>query len=180
MNTSFVTGNTGKFRELSELIPNLTQVKLELDEIQGLKPEAVLAHKLTQASHHQAGPILVDDTSLTFACLGGNLPGPLIKWFLQELTPAGLAELAIRSGEVQATARATLGYRDAQGEHHYFTGAVSGKVVPPIGESGFGWDSIFLPDGHTLTFAQMGQAKNQISHRFLAAQAFKDFLGAQT
>ncbi len=59
-----------------------------------------------------------------------------------------------------------------------FTGIVNGKIATkPIGDEGFGYDPIFVPDGYKLSFAEMSIAeKNQISHRALAVKKLTDFL----
>ncbi|MDH5380835.1 MAG: RdgB/HAM1 family non-canonical purine NTP pyrophosphatase [Cyclobacteriaceae bacterium] len=53
------------------------------------------------------------------------------------------------------------------GETHQFTGVVEGHIAhSPSGESGFGYDPIFIPKGHNITFAQMSMTKkNSMSHR---------------
>ena len=55
-----------------------------------------------------------------------------------------------------------------------FEGRVDGTLLDtPLGASGFGYDPIFVPDGHTMTFAQMTAAeKHAISHRRRALDAF--------
>ena len=49
----------------------------------------------------------------------------------------------------------------------------------PRGHSGFGYDPLFIPDGHTQTFAELPESlKNRISHRALALVQTKQFLAA--
>lgn len=59
-----------------------------------------------------------------------------------------------------------------------FTGSIDGKISDhPMGEGGFGYDSIFIPAGQTQTFAQLPrQYKNLRSHRALATQKLLKFL----
>lgn len=46
------------------------------------------------------------------------------------------------------------------------------------GSGGFGYDSIFIPDGHDRTFAEMSsEEKNAVSHRRLAVDELRKFLG---
>ena len=54
-----------------------------------------------------------------------------------------------------------------EGGSHLFEGRVKGRIVwPPRGEKGFGYDPIFVPDGHAITFGEMEPAaKHAISHR---------------
>lgn len=61
---------------------------------------------------------------------------------------------------------------------HYFEGRVYGNLTREIrGEKGFGYDPIFIPDHHEITFAEMKpEDKNAISHRKNAIELFLDFL----
>ena len=56
----------------------------------------------------------------------------------------------------------------------YFEGRVYGKIVKEIrGEKGFGYDPIFIPEHHHITFGEMpASEKNKISHRKKALDAF--------
>jgi inosine triphosphate pyrophosphatase len=158
----FITGNANKFREISAQIPGLEQLKLDLDEIQSLDPQTVIAHKLTQATAHpdtpHDGEFIVEDTSLCLDALGG-LPGTLVKWFQDAIGLAGIGELAAKYPDTSATARTVIGYRDRAGEDHYFTGEIRGRIVPPRNAGGFGWDDIFVPEGFDQTFSELGPAK---------------------
>lgn len=57
-----------------------------------------------------------------------------------------------------------------------FSGAVEGTIInAPRGAGGFGYDPLFVPDGHCETFAQLGaETKNTLSHR---ARALEGLLG---
>ncbi|MDI9310676.1 MAG: non-canonical purine NTP pyrophosphatase, partial [Limnohabitans sp.] len=59
-----------------------------------------------------------------------------------------------------------------------FTGIINGKIINEcIGENGFGYDPIFVPDGYSTTFAQMTiEEKSTISHRAKAVNQLIDFL----
>jgi len=65
-----------------------------------------------------------------------------------------------------------------QGETHFFSGEVSGEIITENrGDTGFGYDPIFVPDGFDQTFAQLGdEVKNTISHRYRATKKLFDFL----
>lgn len=56
------------------------------------------------------------------------------------------------------------------GEKYLFEGSIEGEItLEPKGNGGFGYDSIFKPNGYDITFAEMdAYTKNAISHRFLA------------
>jgi inosine triphosphate pyrophosphatase len=166
----FITGNDSKFQEISAIVPDLEQLKLDLDEIQSLDPKVVIEHKLTQAAAHHDGEFIVEDTTLSLSCLKG-LPGTFIKWFEETLGIDGIAALAMKHEDRSAVARVTIGYRDAAGEHHYFMGEIEGDIVPPRGSNKFGWNPIFQPKGESRTFGEMTfEEKNHISMRGIAAR----------
>jgi len=73
-----------------------------------------------------------------------------------------------------------LCFKDEDGEH-YFEGRVYGNITTEVfGEDGFGYDPIFVPDDHNLTFAEMmPEEKNKISHRSAALKKFLEFLNSK-
>ena len=66
------------------------------------------------------------------------------------------------------------------GKKHLFEGIVKGEIIKEKrGNSGFGYDPVFVPEGYTKTFAEMGnETKNKISHRALAVEKLCRFLKA--
>jgi XTP/dITP diphosphohydrolase len=61
---------------------------------------------------------------------------------------------------------------------HVFTGQVKGRIgFQERGDRGFGYDPVFYPEGHSVTFAQMSdEEKNSISHRAEALKKVESFL----
>lgn len=171
----FITGNKNKFQEARLIIPELEQLDVDLPEIQEVDPQVIIEAKLKEASSHQNGQLIVEDTGLYINCLDG-LPGPLIKWFHKTIGYPKLAELVMKYPNHQAEAKAVIGYFD-QTNIKFFEGKISGQIVLPRGETNFGWDIIFEPNGFDKTFAQMSiEEKNQISMRRQAFENLKDFL----
>jgi XTP/dITP diphosphohydrolase len=64
------------------------------------------------------------------------------------------------------------------GEEHLFEGVCNGEITKgKSGNKGFGYDPIFKPNGHNVTFADMSlDEKNKISHRGKAVKLLVDFL----
>ncbi|MDF1573654.1 MAG: RdgB/HAM1 family non-canonical purine NTP pyrophosphatase [Bacteroidales bacterium] len=66
------------------------------------------------------------------------------------------------------------------GKEYQFNGVVEGSISRKAsGTEGFGYDPVFIPEGHESTFAEMNLSmKNRISHRARAVQGLVDFLKA--
>lgn len=64
------------------------------------------------------------------------------------------------------------------GKEYLFNGKIEGSIIAEEkGTAGFGYDPVFMPDGYTQTFAELGNdIKNNISHRALAVKALCEFL----
>lgn len=154
----FVTSNKGKLAEVKALLPTVEGVSIDLPEIQSLDPRAVITAKLTAACSKGFDRVLVEDTSLEVAGLGG-LPGTLIKWFIEALGVPGVARTVLALGDARATARTLFGYSCPEGVF-FGEAALPGTIVSPRG-TGFGWDPIFQPTGSEHTFGEMPPAEKQ-------------------
>lgn len=172
----FITGNANKFAEVKSMLPKVEQLDIDLPEIQEIDAKEIIKAKLEAAYQHAEGEFIVEDTSLYLDGLGG-LPGPLIKWFLKTIGNDGLVKLSQSFGNDGAEAKTIIGYARNRDEIYFFEGIVKGKIVEARGKLGFGWDPIFLPDGHSKTFAEMeGEEKNLVSMRRIAVNKLADFL----
>ena len=180
--------NAGKVREIGELLAPLGVTALAAGALGLPEPEetedsfagnALL--KARAAAGASGRPALADDSGLTVRALGGDPGIHSARWAGPErdfalamaMVDRALGDAADRSAAfVCALALARPGGAEA-----VFEGRVAGRLVwPPRGDRGFGYDPIFMPDGHARTFGEMEPAaKHAISHR---ARAFADLLSA--
>jgi inosine triphosphate pyrophosphatase len=189
---AFVTGNRMKVREVEMILaengatngtdPDAGLVKLrvvsvDLPEIQEVNTEAIAKEKALLGAQLAGGPCLVEDTSLKFHALGG-MPGPYIKWFQDRLKSDGLYKILTAYEDKSATAVCTLAFCPApHADPVLFTGEVSGTIVAPKEGGGFGWDSIFVPDGENEPFSVLTtEQKNKLSHRGNAVRQWARWL----
>lgn len=169
---TLVTGNPNKLVELEAVFPpsvELTPQALDVVEIQG-EPRDIVVDKLKKAYELVEGPVIVEDVSAELDCQNG-LPGPYIKYYEKKLGKGALWQLAEHADDKSVTIRCSMGFFDGD-SIIIEEGVVSGTVVSPRGEHGFGFDFVFVPDGHTRTTAEMSaEEKNEMSWRGLAARA---------
>jgi XTP/dITP diphosphohydrolase len=172
---TFVTSSPHKHREAEQIlgIP-LVRVALDLAEPQGLDVVAVARAKAARAYERLRCPVLVEDTALELAALGG-FPGPLIRWLLEAAGVEAIARLldgfASRAAQARCAAIVRAGDREWLG-----LGSVRGEIASaPRGGSGFGWDVVFVPEwGAGRTYAELPvEEKNARSHRRLALDALR-------
>jgi len=175
---TLVTGNRNKLIEAERILGcRLSCEPLDLPEIQEMDLLAVLRAKGEEAWRRLRRPIVVEETGLSLAALGG-FPGPLVKWMLEAVGAVGIARTAHALDDPRATASCALIYRDAEttlvaeGETHGLL------VLEPRGEDGFGWDPVFVPAGRQETYAELGpEIKDQLGHRGLAWRRLRRALG---
>lgn len=174
----FVTGNPNKVREARQLLAiDIEQADLKgLIEVQTSDLSEVARHKLDQAYEILKCPVMVEDSGLMFSAWNG-LPGALVKWFEKSVGCDGMIRMLEPFGNREAIAVCHVAVHDGS-KVMIAKGEVKGTIAHKLrGENGFGWDVIFIPDGHTRTFAEMSaEEKNAISHRRKAFQALKEML----
>lgn len=177
---TFITGNKNKLKEFQSVMGEeflIDHKALDLPELQGEVID-VAKEKAKAASALVEGPILIEDTSLSFNALGG-LPGPYIKWFLSKLGLDGLNQMLVGFEDHSAIARCIFVYCAGAGhEAQLCIGETKGKIVPPRGSTAFGWDAVFEEESTGLTYGEMTLAqKNLVSHRSRALTILKEVLG---
>lgn len=170
----FVTSNKNKLREARQILDiQIEALPIKIDEVQTLDP-IECAKKKAQAAFFQAKkPILVEDTILFFDAWNG-LPGVFVDYFMKTIGNDGLLKLMIEQNNRSALAQTTFCFYDGN-KFIFGVGKTAGKIVlEAVGENGFGWDSIFMPDNCNKTFAQMSaEEKNKTSMRKMALEDLK-------
>lgn len=169
----FVTGSQNKVREAERILGrSLKQMNIDLPEIQSLSIEEILEHKARhayEASGHN--PVIVDDTGLFINAWNG-LPGPLVKWFLKTVGGEGICRMLDSFSDRSAIARTVIAtfYGHGDAELTLYSGEMKGCIADhPRGANGFGWDTIFIPEGESRTYAEMtDDEKDNISMRRMA------------
>lgn len=185
--------NSGKVREIAALLAPLGVVAVSVAALGLPEPEeteltfagnAVL--KARAAAEASGLPALADDSGLAVDALDGNPGIYSARWagfsrdfglamerLNRELAYAGAREPEQRRGHFVCAL--SLCWPDGHCES--FEGKVHGAIVwPPRGKNGFGYDPVFQPDGHAMTFGEMEPAaKHGMSHR---AEAFRRLVAA--
>lgn len=171
---TFATTNEGKLKEAQEIlnIP-IESIKLEVDEIQTLDPIECVEKKAIAAFQIAKKPILVEDTCLFFDAWNG-LPGVFINFFMKTLDNEGMLTLLQQEKNRKAIAQTNYCFFD--GKNKITTsGIIKGEISKTQkGANGFGWDTIFIPDGSDKTYAEMTNSeKNAISMRKIALEKLR-------
>jgi len=158
---TFITGNPNKaafFKKYADL--EVDHHKLDLEEIQSLDLVEVVTHKAQQAYEILKRPVFVEDVSLEIISLG-RIPGTFIKHFIDEIGLEKICRLVDSFDDRSAIGKTAYGYCDENGVK-VFEGSINGKIPEhPMGESGFGWDPIFVPEGYAQSRAQLNEADYQ-------------------
>lgn len=170
MRITFVTGNKGKLHEAQTALAPLGHEVVNADlhpvEIQGETLEEISRAKCDVLIGKLPAPFFVDDGGLFVDALNG-FPGVFSAHALQKIGVPGILKLMDGVPDRRAHFACVVSYRDGNATHS-FAGRVDGTLAhaPRSTGHGFGFDPIFVPDGHDQTFAELpADVKNRISHR---------------
>ena len=184
----FATNNAHKLKEVKAILePTFTIVSLsELDCYDDIPETAdtLDGNALLKAQYiyDKFGlDCFADDTGLEIEALGGE-PGVYSARYAGEENCATqnmckVLRLLGDNKNRKACFRTVIALIQ-DGETRYFEGKINGDIATqPRGESGFGYDPIFVPEGYLVSFAQLSaEEKNTISHRALAVGKLTDYL----
>ena len=188
MEIVFATGNLHKIKEAVKILPSTIKI-LNLGSIgcQEELPETgnSLLANATQKARYVSDKYGVncfsDDSGLEVFALDGR-PGVYSARFAGPQADAMMnnTKLLIEMNGI-ADRRAVFHTVIAlilNGEKYLFEGLIQGNITEKlIGENGFGYDPLFIPEGYEKTFAQMEEEKkNSLSHRAIALKKLAEFL----
>lgn len=177
MRVQFATSNEHKVAEaqgiLAELGWEVERVAIDYPEIRSPSVEDVALDGARYVADRLGGPVIVEDTGLFIRALKW-FPGTYSKYVLNTVGVLGVLRLMEGVEDRNAEFRCAVGFCEPGGEPKVFAGAVPGTInYTPVGDGGFGYDPIFLPESESRTFAQMpAEEKNAVSHRRRALAAF--------
>ena len=171
---------------LADLAPHIDWIEDGESFVANAKIKAQAVRQYTNAC------VLADDSGLVVDCLGGA-PGVRSSRYAGEAANDAannaklLGAIAGRStSELSARFVCTLYFLDEDGVGHEFTGALEGHLTSqPRGNSGFGYDPLFVPvvapaGWSGCTLAELPpELKNKISHRAAAFVAFRSWLATR-
>lgn len=183
------THNPGKAREIAalldgrfEIIPAGALGLSEPDETESTFVGNALL-KARHAADHSGLVALADDSGLSVAALGGSPGIYSARWagpgkdfaLAMRKVEERLDEVA--SDDRSAWFTSALAVAWPNGPAVVVEGRIDGTLTfPPRGDRGFGYDPIFVPEGHEATFGEMDPAsKDAMSHR---ARAFAQLKAA--
>ncbi len=144
----------------------MEQLEDDCPEIQADTLEEVVDAALKWLWDRYHVPIIIDDSGLFIDSLKG-FPGVYSAYVLKTLGCPGILKLMDGLEDRGAEFRCCAGYVDAEGKIISRSGLSRGVITDAMrGSDGFGFDPIFAPEGHELTFAELDlNVKNGISHR---------------
>ncbi len=187
------TNNQGKYKEICDLLPNNIK-KYSPKELKIISPKetgkSFEENSFIKASYFSKKTNLIclsDDSGLEIDLLKAK-PGIYSSRWGGKKNNFDLAIKKVfkemnnirNDWENENTARficcMTLFFPN--GRSYSSRGVIKGKIaLKKKGKNGFGYDPIFIPDGHTMTFGEMKpELKMSIDHRFKAFSKIKKFL----
>ena len=187
------TRNAGKILEVERLLQahapqihvrSVSEFNLDDVEETGDTFEANALLKAETIARNTGLPALADDSGIAIDALGGAPGIYSARWAgVHGDDAANIAKVleqldSIPDADRGAQFVCVIALALPDGRSMTVRAEVAGQVRRvPMGDQGFGYDPIFMPDGHSKTFAEMSsEEKNSISHRAIAVSKLTEFL----
>lgn len=187
MELIFATHNNNKVKEVTKMLPSYLSMKSltaidffeEIEETGKTFEENALL-KAKTIFNKTGKNVFADDSGLVIEALDGA-PGVYSARYAGTGKDEDNIAKALKELDGKTNRKAyfiSIFCLILNGKEYFFEGRVNGTIATEImGNNGFGYDPIFIPDGFSKSFAQMTpQEKNAISHRGKAIGKLNDFL----
>ncbi len=176
-----VTCNINKFNEarsiLREYNISVAMLKLKINELQDDSIENIARARAAEALSKVNLPLIVEDAGLFIDALNG-FPGPYSSYVYRTIGVEGILRLMDGCDNRKAEFRSAVVFSSPNGDMKCFMGISKGTISEEVrGESGFGFDPIFKPEGGGgRTFGEMSiTEKSLYSHRAKALKRFAEY-----
>ena len=180
------THNQHKIREISQILPDFDIVADDPEGVEENAPDFVgnaLIKVRAIAAKHAGCWCLADDSGLEVAALGGA-PGVRSARYAGEPSNTSANNALLLKNLTGVTDRranftCAIALVDPFGAEPTAVGKCFGRIAEtPSGSAGFGYDPLFVPDGHDVSFADLSaDEKNAISHRGRALEEARKVIG---
>jgi XTP/dITP diphosphohydrolase len=179
------THNKGKFKEIAHLISKrIKKISPEILKIKSPKEigktfEANANLKANYFSKFTSFPVISDDSGLCIKSLNGKPGIYSARWAKKYGSFYGAMKMILKKLKYKKNRSATfvcsLSLKRPKKKVITVTGKITGLISNKIlGRNGFGYDSIFVPQSHNITFGQMSKTKKiKIDHRSIAFKKMK-------
>lgn len=159
----FITWNQNKFKEASLNLPwyDLEMLEIELPEIQSTDVNEVIKYKLKTAYSQINKPCFVMDASLIIEWLcdqnlqNKTFPWALIKDVFLSMWAENITKLVEITKNRNCTWKAMIWYFDSKNEYFFQADMPWYISDKPRWNNWYNWDTIFIPNSETKTFAEM-------------------------
>ncbi len=179
------THNNGKFKELSFLLskkikkisPKFLKIKSPKETGKTFRANSKL--KAKYFSKFTILPVISDDSGLCIKSLNGNPGIYSARWAKNHGSFYKAMKFILKKMKRKKNRSAVfvccLSFVFKKKEIVSVTGKINGTISNIIiGKNGFGYDPIFIPNSHSITFGQMKKKdKIKMDHRYIAFQKFK-------
>ncbi len=183
--------NQGKLAEIKSSLSNLSLDIINLSAFPHLDVSSIeeigttfAENAVLKAKHYSAItqlPTLAEDSGLVIPALDGNPGIQSARWFPgsdEDRNQAILSRMKTISNRSASFHCSACLYHPHTHVIEMFDGEVEGMIAQESrGDDGFGYDSIFIPNGYSKSFAELGKSvKNSLSHRHKALELVKAYL----
>ena len=183
----FASRNANKLKEIQGFLPEVRLISLDeagiVDDIPepGQTLEENALYKARYVYEKCGLSVFADDSGLEVAYLNGEPGVCSARYAGPQRSDEDNMDLLLRRLPAEVSRSAAFKTVIAlilNGEEHVFNGEVPGSILhEKRGNQGFGYDPLFVPDGHHRTFAEMSlDEKKALSHRTRAVKQMVSFI----